>query len=509
MLLAADLRTDQGAGQIYWRESFEDHILIRASMDIKKRYNDVMFAPNHVLVVSYIGVPAFESNTITNTFQVVLASDGHKTYGIFNYQKTDSSGSFEISETSCNYLKIADASNSSTLSKSSNVGKTGRHVYKLTNNECFPIIPVQFFAEEITLNKGYGSFNISILRENQQSSRFVNEESLPVEHVFIQPVFENKREIRNATNNMMMIVYKNDFQVDYLASSSFSEDVKITSNVMVLYKGTTRDSIQQYGSIVFNHLGADTKCINIKFNTVMGAIPSIVLSVHDTTSTQDGANLNFVFNWCRNVTTYGAEICARAVNSFVEIENVTLNFVALASHIDNNDTVTMPGKVTMAASKDDSEVCEYISFQSDFMDIPQVFLYVEVLDDSANKGNSNNDAYFTWIQALKKTGMRLCRRNVQGTNFSVHYIIHGQLNSCGLKQCPTHRECSLVKDGDTTKAQCRCIKHCPEASEEEAFCGTDGVTYKSVCHMEQEFCRRFNRTSHVTIQYKGQCQSEY
>lgn len=516
VLLGADLRTNNGAGKIYWRESFQKSILNRFVLDIKKRYNDVIFSPNHVLVISYVGVPAYESNTITNTFQAVLASDGHTTYGIFNYQKTDSSGSVEFSETSCNYLQIATASNSSNLTTSSNVGRQGRHVFKLTNHECFPAIPIDFYTAQATLKDPYGTFNITKPKTSIQTNlqKYTEEQNSPIEHVFIQPI------VKTNSSNGYMIICRDFFNVDYLlasANSRFVED-ELKTNVMVVFKGTAQDSNLQYGSVSYSYVAASVKCVQIQFRVIMNSIPSLILSAHDTNGRVD-TNLNFVYSWSRNITKYGAEVCAQAVNSFVEVENITLSYIAFASKIKTGNIITISGKTSVSREDNhdtsSSLSCKYVEFEEDFIQTPKVFVTAEELSEKNTFSNSHGKIY-TWVQKVAKKGMTVCRslgqRNtikVAVNSLTINYVVNGQLDPCNFKVCPKYRQCMRVVEGSTTTAHCGCIQRCENTTENDVFCGTDDVTYKSICHMEQDFCRRFNGSSNVTIQYKGRCQSEY
>ena len=59
---------------------------------------------------------------------------------------------------------------------------------------------------------------------------------------------------------------------------------------------------------------------------------------------------------------------------------------------------------------------------------------------------------------------------------------------CATKLCLENEEC--VEDSESGDAKCVCRK-CPEVSpfnETEEVCGSDGITYYSLCYLQQASC---------------------
>ncbi|CAJ0961127.1 unnamed protein product, partial [Ranitomeya imitator] len=75
------------AGDIYYRESTDPQLLERATSDIRTYFHDLKFNAQWIFVATWDQVAFHGSQTNkTNTFQVVLTSDGSFTFIFFNYQ---------------------------------------------------------------------------------------------------------------------------------------------------------------------------------------------------------------------------------------------------------------------------------------------------------------------------------------------------------------------------------------------------------------------------------------
>ena len=70
---------------------------------------------------------------------------------------------------------------------------------------------------------------------------------------------------------------------------------------------------------------------------------------------------------------------------------------------------------------------------------------------------------------------------------------------CAEVECPLPSVCQL--DGER-KAQCRCGTICP--SDFQPVCGSDGRSYSSQCHLQQEACQT---ERNLRILHKGLCES--
>jgi hypothetical protein len=80
----ADIDT-RGVGQVYWRASREDEDLTRAA-NLVQQYYWQEFSPREVVVVTWDQVGYYEEQTDkTNMVQLILASDGQKSFAVFLY----------------------------------------------------------------------------------------------------------------------------------------------------------------------------------------------------------------------------------------------------------------------------------------------------------------------------------------------------------------------------------------------------------------------------------------
>ncbi|XP_058466671.1 uncharacterized protein LOC131439544 isoform X2 [Malaya genurostris] len=101
---------------------------------------------------------------------------------------------------------------------------------------------------------------------------------------------------------------------------------------------------------------------------------------------------------------------------------------------------------------------------------------------------------------LKK---RACRQ--ESTTLSMAYKGHCQ-TTCRLVQCPKGKYC--VEDQNSTPHCVTCIRDCPADSRTSAFsaksvvCGTDGITYRSICELKQKACLTGRA---IPVAYRGRC----
>ncbi|XP_058837450.1 uncharacterized protein LOC131693555 isoform X2 [Topomyia yanbarensis] len=101
---------------------------------------------------------------------------------------------------------------------------------------------------------------------------------------------------------------------------------------------------------------------------------------------------------------------------------------------------------------------------------------------------------------LKK---RACRQ--ESTTLVVAYKGHCQ-TTCRLVQCPEGKYC--VEDQHSTPHCVTCARDCPADSRPSAFaaksvvCGTDGITYRSICELKQKACVTGRA---IPVAYRGRC----
>jgi agrin len=75
------------------------------------------------------------------------------------------------------------------------------------------------------------------------------------------------------------------------------------------------------------------------------------------------------------------------------------------------------------------------------------------------------------------------------------YCFNGSV--CSGFRCPNNKQCNVNQDN---KPVCVCSQSCP--SEYAPVCGSDGVTYSSLCYLERQAC---TAGTNLTVVRKGQC----
>lgn len=120
-------------GVIYYRETFDEKILIRASEDVAK-YSNENFTATQAVVITY-DLGFYQS---MNNYQVVLVTDTLITYAILMYKLLGQSGAVVgYNDRVCHLELFSSLIYSKSLQFTSNVGEPGKHVKLLTNrNEC-------------------------------------------------------------------------------------------------------------------------------------------------------------------------------------------------------------------------------------------------------------------------------------------------------------------------------------------------------------------------------------
>ena len=83
--LFADYTTND-IGSILFRETFDQSTLELITNDV----NATGFICSHAFIVTFLNMPEYGVHGARNTFQMVLASDGNKTYGLAYYYRVDS-----------------------------------------------------------------------------------------------------------------------------------------------------------------------------------------------------------------------------------------------------------------------------------------------------------------------------------------------------------------------------------------------------------------------------------
>ena len=109
------------------------------SLALGKYGNPSSFNVTEAIIITYDNIPKYRQRYTLFKYQVVIATDYTNTFAILNYERLDESGYREVGygDPSCNYLKHFTRSGDETvLTRTSNVGIAGKHIYFLTQKEC-------------------------------------------------------------------------------------------------------------------------------------------------------------------------------------------------------------------------------------------------------------------------------------------------------------------------------------------------------------------------------------
>lgn len=125
-------------GRIYYRESFHEYDLNNASFDIKQSTN-LSVNIHHAIIVTYLNISTKVNSSLLLTYQVILATDGQKTYVILKYRQLDVDGAtVGVSEPFCSWQEFVDPYRSKSLQMETNGYTNGQHVFLLTKRLILP-----------------------------------------------------------------------------------------------------------------------------------------------------------------------------------------------------------------------------------------------------------------------------------------------------------------------------------------------------------------------------------
>lgn len=74
---------------------------------------------------------------------------------------------------------------------------------------------------------------------------------------------------------------------------------------------------------------------------------------------------------------------------------------------------------------------------------------------------------------------------------------------CAKLNCTQGARCVRSRDG--TEAECKCTESCPNLGDHEGsgpVCGSDGVDYASLCHLNKVAC---TQGINITVVFPGKC----
>ena len=75
--------------------------------------------------------------------------------------------------------------------------------------------------------------------------------------------------------------------------------------------------------------------------------------------------------------------------------------------------------------------------------------------------------------------------------------------TCNNVKCPVGKQCLM--DQNLNSHCVECDRKCPLTGNSD-ICGTDGLTYKSACHLREAACAKGKA---IPIAYKGSCKGNW
>ena len=146
MLVPFNIDMNNAGRHIYFRKTRNYHTMNRISQEIPYWISYERFRPIQAIIVTFDNIPQYGRWFNKFKYQVIIATDFNSTYAIFNYERLDMSGyDIGFSDPSCHAFQnfTGYGRNQTDLTRTSNVGIPGRHVYLLTKQHC-SIAPSKF-----------------------------------------------------------------------------------------------------------------------------------------------------------------------------------------------------------------------------------------------------------------------------------------------------------------------------------------------------------------------------
>ena len=127
------------------------------SLALGKYGTPAKFESSEAIIVTFDNIFRYGNAGSRFKYQAVIATDYTNTFAILNYDRLDESG-YEVGygDSTCNYIKqFTTSADKTDLTRTSNVGIPGKHIYLLTQEECMNcknnIFAIIFF-KQIILN---------------------------------------------------------------------------------------------------------------------------------------------------------------------------------------------------------------------------------------------------------------------------------------------------------------------------------------------------------------------
>ena len=449
-----------------------------------------------VFIITYYNVPQYGSSyrNTDNTFQLVYATDFRNSYGIFNYQKLDSTrGVARFTEGTCNEreLPYSGSSISTLLGSTSNGPVRGRHVYQLSSESC-----------RIYEDSGIIFSNVSMYRS---SSSISNGYGFSWQH---------QRPMKFSMLIEQRINYEGNFAASFITGGVYtyfssrtyytiwSTIIKRFSSyeyfhIMGIPSNFTEENVE-FGNFSMPAFYQASYCVYSSFKTSFMDTPAIKVAY--TTSLYPYIYLQL---WVMNVTKSGFHICVKEVFPFSGLKQITIKYIAVG-----NSTIEFPeaGKVKLAEvshmRQQNDRFCHTLKFKFSYTPKPYVFVTAEV-------GEKGCPGVRSWVKEIHNRRAVICASATsdtlqeRNTNVTLHYLINGRKDPCSNVTCPIGQECVL---NSAFEPNCACASYCIDTYD--PICGHDSITYNNTCQFFRAACLENGTSGNRTYLHIGECKSK-
>ncbi|KAL9962235.1 hypothetical protein ACROYT_G031317 [Oculina patagonica] len=217
--------------------------------------------------------------------------------------------------------------------------------------------------------------------------------------------------------------------------------------------------------------------------------PSVFVSAKYT---RDTKSVDAMYVWLENVKAGAFEDWFAYTGNGSEL-NFTLSGEAF---FPNNGNPT---------AEDNYGFCQEVPYNTTFYASPAVLVSVHHNYDRKVKNSipPENNIITAWVEEVGLTSMRICVRDLTGTESQhdpllVSYAVIGDLNPCLGVNCPSFGVC---KTFSAHEARCVCYEDCP--SYQDPVCTSNGTTYDNKCHYKLSYCRGLDSN---TVYHPGSCE---
>ena len=448
-----------------------------------------------VFIITYYNVPQYGSTFTDNTFQFIYATDYRNSYGIFNYQKLESTyGVARFTEGTCNEkeLPYSGSFRSTLLASTSNGQVLGRYVYKLSSEACRIYEDSGIIFTNVSMSHISGYFSLVFGGISWQHRR-------PM-------MFDMIIEERLNYQSNVGVSFITDGINNYFASTTYftigAAIIKRYSStelyqIMGIPRNFTEKNIE-FGYFSVPAFYQASLCIYKDFKTKFIYPPAIKIGYNNS-----AFPFKYLMLWLMNVTNSGFYVCAKEIYPFNDLKQITFKYIAVG-----NNSIEFPevGKkrLTKIAHMryQNDRFCYTLKFKFSYTPKPYVFVTAEVDEKVC-------PAVRSWVKEIHNRRAVICASATTDTlqerniNITLHYLINGRKDACSNVTCPIGQECVL---NSNFEANCVCASYCIDTYE--PVCGHDSITYNNTCQFFRSLCLQNRTSANRTYLHLGECKSK-